>query len=276
MFQKRKYYVSKEDLDKIQRGLLAVNIQKSVICDHNFVAYIDSNYHVRNYCTTDFEILVPENQSEIAKADINIEKLDPPFLLKINLNPSILSYILKGIFLKERILIVSDKDFLNSHILNFFNYITTNSFKMDILIISEKEYLDSNQEFEDTLIFHGNKIIANDSLNNELEEVFIVEKFIEKFLSEKDLQRGLILLKNEIQKAYSISKIFRNIIQKSKEKKQKINPEKIISELEEEHTIKISSKYLEFIYKILENYFEIKVPKKIRKIFQFFLGISYF
>ncbi|TXT60004.1 MAG: hypothetical protein BAJALOKI3v1_980011 [Promethearchaeota archaeon] len=267
--------ISKNELEKIQRGLLAINIPKSVVCEHNFVAYIDSNFHVRNYCTTDFEILVPEDQSEIQTPDIPINKMDP-LLLKINLPPSILSYILRGIFSKHKIIIISDKEFLIPHLTHFFKYIMENSFEMDLSIILEQDYINSSKNYEEALIFYGNKIITNESSDKILGDISIEEAIVEKFLSEKDLQTGLIILKNEIKKAHHISEILIDIIKDSETKKKKMNPEEAIRMLEEGHNIKISSEYLEFLYIIIENYFGIEVPKKIKKVFQLYLGISYF
>lgn len=271
----KKIEISTKELEKIQRGLLAINIPKSVVCEHNFVAYIDSNFHVRNYCTTDFEILVPDDQSEIQTPDIPIHKIDP-LLLKINLTPSILSYILRGIFSKQKIIIVSDKEFLIPYLTNFFEYIMENSFEMDLSITLEQNYIDSSKNCEEALIFYGNKIITNESSDKILSEISIEEAIVEKFMSEKDLQTGLIILKNEIRKAYHISQDFIDIIKDSEAEKKNMNPKQAIGMLEEGHNIKISSEYIELLYIIIENYFGIDVPKKIKKAFQLYLGISYF
>ena len=64
-------------------------------------------------------------------------------------------------FLGKKTLILLDQEFLYNHILNFFKYITQNSFDFDLRIISEIDYRENKNEFEDFLIFRNRKVIKD-------------------------------------------------------------------------------------------------------------------
>ena len=88
--------VSEEAIANVTRGLLAVNIAKEAFCTHAFIAYIDKNLKVRDYFMTDFQIDVPEietdNKIEGNQAPRE-DKLDLD-LIKINIPSKLLSFIL--------------------------------------------------------------------------------------------------------------------------------------------------------------------------------------
>jgi len=101
--------VSEEAIANVERGLLAVNIAKDSFCTHAFIAYIDKNLKVRDYFMTDFQIDVPELDS-----DKNIEGIQAPGedkldldLIKINIPSKLLSFILRSIFIKKKVSSIS-------------------------------------------------------------------------------------------------------------------------------------------------------------------------
>ena len=51
--------VSEELLKSISRGLLAINVQKT-ICEHSFIVYIDKNLTIRDYFIADYHLELPE------------------------------------------------------------------------------------------------------------------------------------------------------------------------------------------------------------------------
>jgi len=155
--------VSEEALVNVTRGLLAVNIAKDSICTHAFIAYIDKNQKVRDYFMTDFQIEVPEIETD-NKIEGNEAPEENKFdldLIKINLPPKLLSYIIRSIFLKKKVIIISDDSFLISHILNFFKFITQDTFNFDITIISPEECESNKDEYKDCMIFNNLEIINN-------------------------------------------------------------------------------------------------------------------
>ncbi len=57
-------------------------------------------------------------------------------LIKLNLSSWILVYVIKAAFLKKKVLIISDQEFLHEYIINFFNYIT--QYNANVSVLSRK------------------------------------------------------------------------------------------------------------------------------------------
>lgn len=267
--------VEDSKLKKIESGVLAVEIPKDLVCEHFFIAYIDKQGDVRNYCVADFEINVGEEVKASTHIDDTLEKLDV-FLIKINIYPSILTYIIKAIMLGKNVLIITEDPLLDEHIRNFFEFITKDSFMLNVSITnSEQNQISKNNDDYD-IIFQGNKIIKQKASEFSLDNLEIEENLVQKFLGEGDLTTGLVLLKNELTKLFEISKFFKKFIKQSEKKKKKINPKKIVKKIEKTYNVSLSTQYLELVYSILSNYFSFHVPKDIRDVFQIFLGITSF
>jgi len=132
-----------DDLTKnVSKGLLALNIATGMICEHSFIAYVDKNLIVRDCLVADFKIELQEKSSsqatdEIISPEMDVLKFD---LIKLNLPDFLIVNVLRTIFLKKKILILSEEQFLYNHIINFFKYITHNTFEFDISIISEEDF----------------------------------------------------------------------------------------------------------------------------------------
>ncbi|MFX1381086.1 MAG: hypothetical protein ACFFBP_01470, partial [Promethearchaeota archaeon] len=47
-----------------QRGITTICVEQSLICNHSFVAYIDTNLDVRDYILSDFTVELPELQKD--------------------------------------------------------------------------------------------------------------------------------------------------------------------------------------------------------------------
>ena len=148
--------VSEESIKDVKRGLLAVNIPPNIICSHSFIVYIDNNLVIRDYFIADyqFQIEIPILDTLGEKKDVIIPEkyLVNLNLIKLNVSANLMTYILKSIFLKKKILIISEETFLNNIILNFFKYITQDNFDIDISMIS-KEIHTYHQNVEFALPF---------------------------------------------------------------------------------------------------------------------------
>lgn len=255
--------VLEENLKDVKRGLLAVNIPQDIICTHSFIAYIDKNLIIRDYFIADyqFQIEIPVLDTLGEKKDVVVPEkyLVNLNLVKLNVSANLMTYLLRSIFLKKKILIISEETFLNNIILNFFNYITQDNFNIDISIISKEEYKQDKKQYKDYMVFEGNAIVNNVKKLINPKKMTIEKQIVHSFLSEIDLNSSLLLLKNDINKLYYLSKSIVGAI-KNLDEKEKINILKINKQLEETHKIKIDNLYLEFLVDIVRNYFEIKVP----------------
>ena len=253
--------VSEESLKGVTRGLLAVNIPEDTICSHTFFAYIDKNFKIRDYFKADFKIDIPElpqnrefDDKIVAKNIINLD------LVKLNLPAILLVYIIKSIFKKAKIAIISNQTFIYEHFHNFFNYITQESFEVDITLISNAEYRDNKKDYKDCMVFEENKIVNNYKKSIDLKKLKVENQIVKNFLSERNLAVSYIILRNEIHKAYQISKEIADLINELKKRDESVNTLKINSQLEEIHGIKISTIYLNFLIQIVEDYFGVSAP----------------
>ncbi|MFX1392292.1 MAG: hypothetical protein ACFFAH_01845 [Promethearchaeota archaeon] len=263
--------ISLDLLKNTQRGLLSVNIANNIICPHQFLAYVDKTLQVRDYFTVDFHVDIPEISS--------IEKIKEPILpskeiididlIKLNINAMLLTYVIKSIFLKQKIVLIMDQEFLFNHIKNFFRYITQDCFKTDVKIIKSDDYKNNKKSYKDAMVFENNKIIRNNKNLINLKKLSVEKNIVNKFFSENDLGYSYIVLKNELIKTYELAKRIKEYVEQEHQKGEKPNVLKIKDELEEIYKIKISNIYLTFLIEITASYFKISVPSLINGFFEF-------
>jgi len=125
--------------------------------------------------------------------------------------------------------------------------------------MSELDYRNIKNEFEDYLILRNRKIISDKEKIINPKELEIEQSIIQKFFNEYDLMAGLIILRNEINKAYEFSNSIINFVQNQKDKPLTSNV--IINHLSEKHGEKISMPYLTFLIDIVHYYFKVDIPK---------------
>ena len=252
--------ISEGEFKNISRGLLAVNIEKDIICLHSFIAYIDKNSKVRDYFIADFQIEIPEilPLKEIEEKEIPGPDLIDIFLIKINLSATLLTYIIKSIFHNEKVAIILDdlkyRSRLKDDILNFFKYITKDSFDVDISIISKEDYKKEKMLYKEYMVFEGNKILNNvDNIINP-KELKVESQIIKKFLSEADSRAGLLILKNENQKVYNLAESITEFLN-NYEEKHNLHLKLIIDHLAKVYNIVLSKTHLDLVIEIANNYF---------------------
>lgn len=260
--KKGEIVISKDKLDRTGRGLLAVNIPKNTICEHSFTTYIDRNAKVRDYFIVDFEVSLPDFASieKPPKEDISKNEIMDIDLIRLNLPAPTLAYILKSIFSGQRIVLITEQEFLKDHFRNFFKFITKQSFDTDISVISEEEYKSNKEQFEKAMVFKRTKIVNNYNDLIDPKKLRIEKMIVNKFISEGDLGYGYIILKNEIAKVYRFSKKYAEIVEKWEQNNRDLNTLKIAYKVEDEFNVDINKQYLRFLIGIVEDYFGKKVP----------------
>ncbi|MFX0069974.1 MAG: hypothetical protein ACFFAO_02690 [Candidatus Hermodarchaeota archaeon] len=258
---KGKINVSDESIKEIKRGLLAINIASNIVCSHSFIAYIDGNFQVRDYFIADFHVEIPDIAPSKELKDISIPKKDVVDidLIKLNLPATLITYIIKSILSNQKILLISDNKFLHNHILNFFKYITQDTFEINISMTNEEDYKKNKKLYKDYMVFHDTNIIRNHQNIIVPKKLGVEKEIVSKFVTESELGYSYIILKNEIQKIFELSKAIVDLI-KEDEKDDKINILKILNKLEENYEIKISTYYSNFLLKVVKEYFDISVP----------------
>ena len=251
--------VSEEEVKNSTRGLFAVNIPEDVICLHSFIAYVDKNLTIRDTYTADFQIELPDFESKEGEGmDTSITEVIDVSLIKLNLTGSNLAYIFRAMIYKNNIAIISDQDFLFDKFTQFFDYITQDSYNLNIEFISQKNYKKEN--FNDFVVLKGSEVLNDPEKLFNKKKLDVEKTIAQRFITEYEPTSSLIILKNELKKTYELSNSIIKIIQKLKKGK-KVYSRQIIEDLEKSHNVKISMPYLDFLYEIVENYFNVEIPK---------------
>jgi hypothetical protein len=252
--------VSEQEVEKAARGVFAVNVMEGVACEHSFVAYIDKNLAVRDTFMADFQLEIPDAESEqVLAPDISeqLELIDVG-LIKLNMTASLLTHVIRAIFFKKKIFLIFNQSHMVDEVYKFIEYITLNSFKADILVISGEQY--NMQDMSNAIILQDNGIIKDDDDILNAKTLGVERSLVRKFLAEYEPKPSLIYLQNGLQKAYELSQSIVEIV-KNLKKKEKVYSKNIIEELARIHHVRVQLPYLYFLYEIAENYFEINIPK---------------
>jgi len=252
--------VSEEEVEKAARGVFAVNVLEGVSCEHSFVAYLDKNFTVRDTFIADFQLELPDVVPEqaIGPDDTQLLDLIDVNLIKLNISASLLTHIIRALLFKKKNFLIFNQSYMGENIYTFIEYLTLNSFKANILVISGEQY--DTYNIKDSIILDGNKIIKDDDDILNPKTLGIERSLVRKFLAEYEPKPSLIYLQNGLQKAYELSKTIIDIINNLK-KKEKLYSKNVIDEIARIHNVKIQLPYLDFLYEIVENYFEVKIPK---------------
>ena len=252
--------ISEVEVEKAARGVYAVNISEGIACEHSFVAYIDKNLSVRDTFIADFQLELPEISSPRDKepeTSPQLESIDVN-LIKLNLVASLLVNIIRAIFFKRKVLVLTDQTFMIDQIHKFFDYIMENSFKASILVESEEQY--QLESYKDYIILKNNLILQdNDGILNP-KKISFERSLVRKFLEEYEPIPSMIYLHEGIQKTYELSEIIVERV-KNLKKKEKLISNKVIEEIANVHGVKIQLPYLDFLYEIVENYFKVQIPR---------------
>jgi len=252
--------VSEEEVQKTARGVFAVNVLEGVICEHSFVAYVDKNFAVRDTFIADFQLEIPDEVPEQPVEPDVAQQLDliDVSLIKLNFTASSLTHVLRALLFNKKVFLLFNQSYMVDNIYKFIEYITLNSFKANILVISGEKY--DIYDIKDSIILDGNSIIKDDDNILDTKTLGVERSLVRKFLAEYEPKPSLIYLQNGLQKAYDLSKTVVGIINNLK-KKEKIYSKNVIEEIARMHDVKVQLPYLDFLYEIVENYFEVKVPK---------------
>jgi len=252
--------ISEVAVEKAARGVYAVNISEGIACEHSFVAYVDKNLSVRDTFIADFQLELPEISSPRVndpETSSQLELIDVN-LIKLNLTASLLANIIRAIFFKRKVLMLTDQTFMIDQIHKFFDYIMENSFKASILVESEEQYqLDGYKDYivlKNYLILQDNYDILNPK------KISFERSLVRKFLEEYEPIPSMIYLHEGIQKTYELSETIVERV-KNLKKKEKLISKKVIEELANVHGVKIQLPYLDFLYEIVENYFKVQIPR---------------
>jgi hypothetical protein len=249
--------VAEDVINQSSRGVTAVNIADGQICSHTFIAYIDKNLAVRDCFLTDFQIELPQMETEqvIEDQEIPTQEVVDVDLLKINIPALTLSSVIRAWVFKKPILFLFDGEFLHRHIENLFRFISKNTFELDLLVGELDMYKKAKKHFKKHIVLDIRKIINDKEKILDPKKIKVERTFVQKFYGEYDPKSSLIIFKNQILRAFELTKEIKNLIE-SYEGEEKLGKKKLIDQLSENRGIKITFSYLEFLLDVIKYYFD--------------------
>jgi len=254
--------ISEDIISATKRGIITVNVVEGLKCGHSFVVYLDMNFDIRDYFLADFTVELPKMEAlQETRTKQNKDILDM-YLIRTNLLPLTLTFVIKACFSKSKLLIIQKDKFIRRHILTFLEDILKDSFDAEISIDSKKNYVKNKKGYKNYIVIEGNEILKDkkkivDVKNKKLK---IERKIVQLFFSEQEDDLSMFFLKNEIKKAYILSNSMVKYISSAK-KEEKLSKVLLIINLEKEYNIKISDFYFNFLMNIVIDYFKVKPPQ---------------
>jgi hypothetical protein len=222
--------ISEDDVKKTAKGLFAVNIDK-IFCSHSFIAYVDKNLSIRDCYIADFQIELPEAlpDKKIEAVPIEIEDINMT-IVKINLLPTLLANTIRAIVTGKKIVILSSETFINKHIENFLKYITANSFKNEIAIISVEDYKKEKKLYKEYIVLQANQIIKDEVNIINPKKMGIERAIVQNFFDTDNLKTSILLLKNELLNLHEYSRDLIDLFDSYKEPN-KLEKKELIKQL---------------------------------------------
>jgi hypothetical protein len=259
---RKKIDVQEGIINQAARGVTAINIPQGQMCDHYFIAYIDKNFAVRDCFIADFQIVLPQMEMETTFEADGIPKSDivDVDLIKMNLPALTLTYLIRLNLYDTPFLFLYDGEFLHRHVENFFNYITKDLYNTEMYIENHQVYVKNKKHFKNYIVLDMHNIIRDKAKKLDPKVIKIERQIIQEFLAEYDTKSSLIILKNEFQKAYELSKDIVNFLQNFDESK-KLTPKLLNNYFKDKYGQNISDSYLKFLIGIVLNRFKLEFSK---------------
>ena len=250
--------LSEDLIEKSSRGIIAINMGAQ-ICSHSFVAYIDRNLHVRDCFVTDFQIELPEMETDkLHEGEVPGTDVIDADLIKMDISALNLTYIIHCALINKKILLIIDEEFLHSHLVNLFHFTFNDSYDVDISIKESKEFGENKNLYKDFIILSKAKIIRDKAKVIKPKKIKIERVIVKNFLAEPEAKLSLLFLRNEIRKTFKISEEIISLIEEYDDE-EKLGKKKLMDMLMKRTNIKITFDYLNFILDIIEGHFNIDV-----------------
>ncbi len=257
--------VARKIIESSNRGVCAIEVAKNQVCSDSFIAYVDKNFVVRDYFIPDIAlegIEVVEKEVPTKKDELVIEEkkiLDEDYnIVRSILQRKIFTYIIYAILVKKPIHLVYDIQDIYDQIVQVFEEITRNAFEMHITVGNMEEYKSNKKKYKDILVLDISSETILEGQNKKISQNLLIyeAEIVKKAFKQYDPTTSLIILKNEIQKIYSLTYNLKNLLQEESGKsKKKWLKKNVINELNRRFNIKINAKYLNFVLKIIQHYF---------------------
>ena len=254
--------VEENIISKSERGITAVNVAENLVCEHSFIVYVDKNLAIRDSFICDFKIELPEiilEESKTVEPSSLAKKYDID-VIKYNLMPSFVIYVLKCILMAKKIALLSEDDFVSKSRIAFFKYITEESFNLELITLTKDDFKKDKKKYKDYIVLDGNQIIQDKEKIINLKKLNFESTIVQKYFAEYDPEVSLIIIKNEMSKLFKFSEA----IIKFNENFSKSNTFTMIQVLEhfeKEYNFQFQYPYLNFLEDLVLNYFKVDLHK---------------
>jgi len=242
-----------------QRGISAIQVAEDLVCPHSFVSYVDKNLAVRDSFACDFKIVLPDIEVPVQVDDKELKDFDLD-IIKLNFIPTMMIRVLYGIFIGERIAIISDLEMINDHFIKFLHYVTVGSFNFHVEMISSIDYKKSKKRFKDYIVLKSGEIVRD---NNDImikKNLKVPSVIVHQFFAEMDNVSSLIILKSNVQKTFTLMKDLMELNTSLKDD-EKLSNLMAIKLFQAKYGTTVGIPYLEMLLYTVEKYHDIKLKK---------------
>jgi len=244
--------VSEDKLSNAKKGLLTINV--SSVCVHTFFVYVDKNLKILDYFKADFQLENPKKNEEIKNKEFSKKDLLEFDLIKENINSLLLSYAIKSILLKKKVLIIIRKSYFKELILNFFHYLTQDAFNIDISLLSKEQYTNEKEKYKNYMVLEQREILNNVDNLIDPNDLTIEKQIVRDFLFESNLIESLNNFKSEILQFYNLSKSITEFINQNNERNE-ITSQMVLQHLKKITKKEVSNDSFHLLLEIVQNYF---------------------
>jgi hypothetical protein len=247
--------VLKKEIEENPTGLTTIEIDGQ-ICEHRFLIYVDKTFNMRESEEID-SIESPDLVFEQNQLKDNLLDKDELNVIKLNLYPLALTYILKCLIFNKKIgiIIAKNKPFLRRIYNTLFNYIFEDTFPIDYQILEFQAYLSQKDELDIPIILKDIDILQDQEKFLEDADLGVERGFVGKFYSSNFNPDSLNDLKMEIKNAFILANSIKELIVVKK----KLNIYKIIKFLKKRYKVDVNVNYTEFLLKILKYRYHINL-----------------
>lgn len=149
---------------------------------------------------------------------------------------------------------IDDDKRLETAIRSFFNYIFSDTFKIQLNIKKNKNRGINNLKFENKLVLRKNSIYKTQTSSNYKFE----KEIIYKFYNQTNSISALVNLRDKIREIFLLSQYIRDFYLNNG-KNRILSRKRVIHHLENEYFIKIKKEYFNFLNLIINHYFKVRI-----------------
>ncbi len=260
------------DLNKVLAAdLLEIKNYYGIQSDSDMIRFLIREHKKELLAKADFQMLInTENNNEtyilqengsyekVRLEEINLatNEFDPE-LVRFNLTPQLLTNIIRSIMSRKPVLLIIEQEFIYKHVMNFFSFVFEDTFDIDITCDTLKNYKKKESNYLNHVVLKGDEILKDLTKTITKRKLKVEKEIIQKFYSETDSKFSLIVLKNEITKAFIMAKKLISIVEKG----DKISSKEIANFLKLNFPFEVNLAYIEFLNSIIQEYHDIKVPE---------------